>query len=389
MKRYAKSLVLVVVSLSCFFFATFFFTPRAGAQIDKIVIPAGTPEDHDLQTIADEQDAAKKLTMYQDFVGKYSSNPAAVAYGNWQISQAYQATGDLSKALDYGDKALAGSPRNLEILVSQASIAQQAKDNSKLRDYAARGGEVCSSLGKQPKPDGVSDDDFKRQLEDEKSGAQSNCDFMESTGFNVIASETDAKSRMAEIEKFTAAFPDSKFQDQVSSYAIYTLGPGQLNDQARLLAYGEKTLTANPNSLTALLLLAGFYSDDAKPGSLAKAITDAKKVVEVAKADAPDADKSRKLSAGVAHSILGYSYMKQDKTLAAIPELRLATGLLKGQDDQQYSVALYRLGFAYAKLNRVNEARDVLTEAVKIPGPVQAMSQDLLLKVNAARAKGK
>ena len=28
----------------------------------------------------------------------------------------------------------------------------------------------------------------------------------------------------------------------------------------------------------------------------------------------------------------------------------------------------YRLGFAYAKLNRVNEARDVLSEAVKVPG---------------------
>jgi tetratricopeptide (TPR) repeat protein len=389
MKRYAKLLVLIVVSLSCFSLATLFFTPRAGAQIDKIVIPAGTPEDQDLQAITDEQDAAKKLALYQDFVGKYSSNPAAVAYGNWQISQAYQATGDLSKALEYGDKALAGSPRNLEILVSQASIAQQAKDNAKLRDYAAKGEEVCSSIGKQPKPDGVSDDDFKRQMEDEKSAAQSNCDFMESAGFNVIASETDAKSRMAEIEKYTAAFPDSKFQDQVSSYAIYTLSPGQLNDQARLVAYGEKTLSANPNSLTALLLLAGFYSDEGKPGSLARAITDAKKVVEVAKADAPDADKSRKLSAGVAHSILGYSYMKQDKTLAAIPELRLATGLLKGQDDQQYAVALYRLGFAYAKLNRVSEARDVLAEAVKIPGPVQAMSQDLLLKVNAARAKGK
>jgi hypothetical protein len=31
----------------------------------------------------------------------------------------------------------------------------------------------------------------------------------------------------------------------------------------------------------------------------------------------------------------------------------------------------------------------VLTEGVKISGPVQVMSQDLLAKVNAARAKGK
>ena len=383
MKGYAGS--LVVVATLCFFS----MLPRANAQADKIVIPAGTPEDHDLQAISNEQDAAKKLTLYQDFVQKYSSNPAAVAYGNWQISQTYQTTGDLNKALEYGDKALAGAPRNLDILVSQASVAQQAKDNGKLIDYAARGGAVCNSIAKQPKPDGMSDDDFRKQVEEDKSATKNSCDFLESAGFNVIASENDAKLRMADIEKYSTAFPDSKFQDQVSSYAMYTLGPGQLNDQARLVAYGEKTLAANPNSLPALLLLAGSYVDDSKPGSVAKAVTYSQKAIAVAKADDPDADKSRKLSAGVAHSILGNAYLKQDKTAAAIPELKSAVALLKGQDDQQYSIALYRLGFAYAKLSRVNEARDVLVEAVRISGPVQAMSQDLLNKVNAARAKGK
>ena len=383
MKRYAGSLVAVVT------FCFFFVLARANAQADRIVIPAGTPEDHDLQSITNEQDAAKKLAMYQDFVQKYSSNPAALAYGDWQISQAYQATGDLNKALDYGDKALTGAPRNLDILVSQANIAQQAKDGTKLVDYAARGGTVCNAIGKQPKPDGMSDDDFSRQVAEEKSAAKNNCDFLESAGFNAIASENDAKARMADIEKYSAAFPDSKFQDQVSNYAMYTLGPGQLNDQARLVAYGEKTLAANPNSLPALLLLAGSYVDDPKPGSVAKAVTYSQKAIAAAKADDPDADKSRKLSAGVAHSVLGYAYIKQDKTAAAIPELKSAAGLLKGADDQQYSIALYRLGFAYAKLNRVNEARDVLMEVVKISGPVQALSQDLLNKVNVARAKGK
>jgi len=70
----------------------------------------------------------------------------------------------------------------------------------------------------------------------------------------------------------------------------------------------------------------------------------------------------------MAHSVLGYAYIKQDKTAAAIPELRAAAGLLKGLDEQQYSIALYRLGFAYAKLSRVNEAREVLAEAVRSQG---------------------
>ncbi len=383
MRRCSGSMLLVAF----FFLAA--SLPYLSAQVDRIVIAAGTDEDHALQAISNEQDPQKKLAMYQEFVQKFSANPAAAAYGNWQISQAFQATGDLPKALEYGDKALASSPHNLDILVSLASIAQQAKENSKLMDYAARGGEVCQSIAKEPKPEGMSDEDFARKMNEDKTAVQNNCDFLETSGFNAITSETDPKARMAEIEKFTAAFPDTKFQDQVSNYAMYTLGPGQLNDQARLVAFGEKILASNPNSLAALLLLANYYGDDAKPGSVAKAISYSQKVIEVAKPDAPDADKSRKVSAGVAHNTIGWAYLKQEKTGPAITELKIAATLLKGQDDQQYARALYGLGFAYGKLNKLTEAREVLTEAVKIPGPLQAMSQDLLTKVNSARAKGK
>jgi tetratricopeptide (TPR) repeat protein len=357
------------------------------AQIDKISIPAGTPEDDALTPITAEADSQKKLAMYQEYVQKFSSSPAASAYGNWQISQLYQADGDLPKALDYGDKALAGSPHNLDILVSQTNIAQQMKNFAKVTDYATRGEEVYNSIEKQPKPEGISDAEFAQRVQDEKNSAKSSHDFLEAAAFNAIASETDAKARMSYIERFTPAFPDSQFQDQVGSYAMMSLS--ELKDTPRLIAYGEKTLAANPTNLPSLLLLASTYVDDPKPGSLAKSVTYALKAIDVAKADAPDADRSRKVSAGLAHSTLGYAYMKQDKTQAAITELKSGADLLKGQDDQSYCIAMYRLGYAYAKVNKVSEARDVLTEIVKIPGPVQQPAQDLLVKVNAARAKGK
>ena len=359
----------------------------AYAQLDRIVIPAGTPEDQALTAISNEADTQKKLAMYQDFLQKFSSNPAAVAYGNWQISQSYQTAGDLQKALEYGDKALAGSPHNLDILVSQAGIAQQMKDSAKVFDYSIRGGELYNSIGKQARPEGMSDQEFAQRVAEDKSAAKNSYEFLEAAAFNAIVEEPDAKKRMADIERFTPTFPNSRFQEQVASYAMMSLS--ELKDTPRLIAYAEKTLAADPNNLPALLLLAGTYADDPKPGSVSKAIIYAQKAIEVAKADAPDADRSRKVSAGAAHSTLGYAYMKQDKTAAAIPELKSAAALLKGQDDQQYAIALYRLGFAYAKLSKISEAREVLQEAVKISGPVQQPAEDLLAKVNAARAKGK
>jgi len=359
------------------------------AQVERIMIPAGSPEDQALQTISKETDPQKKVAAYEDFVKTYASNPAAVAFGNWQLAQSYQGAGDLAKALEYGDKALAGSPHNFDILVSQANIAQQMKDNAKVMDYAERGGEVFRGIGKQGKPSGVSDQDFATQAANDREAVKSSYEYLQAVAFNAIVEEKDPKVRMSYIERFTAAFPDSKYGEQVSQYAMFTLGPGQLNDQARLLAFGEKSLASNPDSVPALLLLANAYVEDTKPASIAKSVTYAQKVIVLSKGEAPDAERSQKLSAGVAHSTLGFAYMKQDKTAAAVPELKSAAALLKGQDEVAYATSLYRLGYAYAKLNKKADAITVLNEAIKVPGPLQQPSKDLLSKVESAKPKAK
>lgn len=354
------------------------------AQIDKITIPAGTPEDQAIQAITAEAEAQKKNALLEDFVQKFSSNPMAVAFGNWQLSQNYLAAGDTGKALAYGDKALAASPHNLDILVSQAQIATQMKDNAKVIDYSVRGGDAYNSLAKQSKPAGMSDEDFSARIAEDKLNSKASYEYLETSAFNAITTEPDPKQRMAFIERYTPAFPGSRFEEQVSQFAIYSLQ--QLNDTVRLTAYGEKTLAANPNSIPTLILLSSAYVEDAKSANVNKAMTYARKALELAKPDAPDADRSRKLAGGVAHSTLGYALLKEDKTLAAIGELKAGAVLLK-DDPAAYSTVLYRLGFAYAKLNRLNDAREVLSQAVQVEGPFQQPSRDLLVKVNSARSK--
>jgi len=367
-------------------FVSILLVSAAHAQLQRIIIPAGTPEDQALQAISNEQDAQKRIPMLQDFLQKFSSNEQAVAYANWQLSQAYSATGDSEKALAFGEKALATAPRNLDIIVSQTNIAQQVKDWGKVVDYASKGGEVYNSLGKQSKPNGMSDQEFQAAVEQDKAGAKPSYEFLEAAAFNAITSEQTPKARMAYIEQFTPAFPSSKFQEQVSQYAIYSLQ--QLNDSERLISYGEKTLATDPNSIPTLILLANAYSEDPKGANLGKAITYGHKAIELAKADDPGADKSRRLSAGVAHSAIGYALMRQEKTPAAIVEFKSATTLLK-EDPGAYATAVYRLGYAYAKSGKLTEARESLTEAAKIEGPFQQPAKELLVKVNSARAKGK
>jgi tetratricopeptide (TPR) repeat protein len=371
MRRVPALLALVLASLA------------TQAQVSKIVIPAGTPEDQAIQAITKEGDAQKRVGMLEEFLQRFAGNPAAVAYGNWQLAQNYSGLGDNAKGFEYGEKALAAAPNNLDILMSQAGLAQQMNNTTKVVEYAVRGGVVYNSIAKQPKPADVEKSDFDTRIAEEKRAAQPAYNYLESAGLNAIAGEQDPKKRMTYIERYLEAFPGGQFEEKALELAVYSLN--QLNDSARLLVFGEKALASNPNSIPTLLVLSSALADDAKPSSLTKASAYARKAIELAKADAADADQGRKLSAGIAHSTLGYVLLRQEKTPAAIAELKTASALLK-PDRVAYSTALYRLGFAYAKLNRVTEARQVLNEAVTIEGPVQKLSRDLLNKVNAAKA---
>jgi tetratricopeptide (TPR) repeat protein len=352
------------------------FCTASWSQNTKIIIPAGTPEDKELTAIAAESDAQKRISMYEDFAKTYESNKAAAAYAELQISQQYAALGDNAKALDSGDKALAIYPNDLDIVVSQINIVQATKNFGKVVDYAAHGGEIFNSIATQPKPADVSEADWKARVADEQENARSSYEFVETAAYNAIASEQDAGKRMSYIEKFTPAFPNSKFDDQISQLALYSLQ--QLNQPQRLEAYGEKALAANPDSIPTLLMLANAYADDAKQAS--KAIGYANKVISLT---GDSTDPKKKLAAGVAHSTIGYAYLKQEKLTPAVAELKTAVGMLQ-DDPQAEQAALFRLGYAYAKQNRRTESIAALQKAAAIDGPYQAPAREMLGRVSKA-----
>lgn len=352
----------------------------AAAQLAQIIIPAGTPEDAAIQQISQETDAQKKTQMLEELVQNFSGNAAAVAYGHSQLAELALASGDAKAAVAHGDKALEAMPNNLELIMAQVTAALQTKDNKLIVEYAARGGELYNSLGKQ-KPEGLSEEAFRARVEDERALNKQSYEYLENVAFNGIASEENPTRRTALIERFAPAFPGSRFEEQVAQYAMIALQ--QLNDRPRLIAYAEKTLAANPENVPVLILLADTFGSD--PKMAARGAEYARKAVTLAEKDV-DADPQRKLLAGTAHSALGKALLNQGNTAPAIAELQKAAAVLKEQPGA-YAEVLYYLGFAYAKLNRLTEARQALMQAVEINSPYRQPARELLAKVNAARAK--
>ena len=356
----------------------------AGAQVTSIIIPAGTPEDKATQAISAETDGPKRLAMLQEFVQTFSANPQAVAYGNWQLSQQYLDQGDAGKALEYGEKALAMQPNNLDILVSVAGVAQRMKATDKLVDFAVRGGTAFNGITNQPKPEGMADDDFAMRMQQAQEPLRQSYEYLEASGYNAMVAETDAKKRMGYIEPYIVAFPGSRFQELVTQLAVATLG--ELKDSARLASFAEKALAANPNSVSMLVVLAETFAGSTDPGSGARAEAYARKALNLAKGMTATAENKLQLYSGLAHSALGQAMMKQEKTLPAIVELKTACAELKDTPDA-YAGALYRLGFAYAKTGKLVEAKATLTELIAIEGPYQKPARDLLARVQAGPAK--
>ncbi len=354
--------------------------PPLWAQ-SRITIAAGTPEDQDLQAISNQGDAQKRTAMLEEFVRKFAANPAAVAYGNWQLAQLYVAAGDPQKALAYGDQALAAMPDVVEILVSQIDVAQQLKDSSKVVDYAVRGAAVIHGIDKTPKPAEMTPEDFASQVASQKEALQPSFHYLEVAAYNAITSEQDARKRMPETERYLGAFPGSQFAEPLATLGVVTLQ--QMKDSAGLAAFGDKMLAKNPNDIRLLTVLASAYSND--PDHFAKAGAYARRAVELQKTQPAASPTERKL-AGVAHSVLGRVLLEEKKFPAAATELKTATTLLQDAPED-LAGALYYLGFAYAKMERAADAISALTQAGNIQGPYQQPARELLARIKAARSR--
>lgn len=353
----------------------------APAQVQKVLIPAGTPEDVALQKIAAEPDAARRVELYQGFVAQFSANPDAVAYGYSQIAEYHLNSGDPAQALAFGDKALAAMPGNLDVLVQQANAAQQLKDAARTLEYAARGGLAVNGIRRKPKPEGVTDEVWASQLETERRSVQQLYEYLMVAALNAIAGETDGKRRLDFCERYTTAFPGSPYDEQVAQHAIAALMT--MNNYAGIAAYAEKALAGNPNNVGTLAILAAGLAEDPKGTYLPKAVAYAQKAIELSKGEGEATDPSRRLAVGMAHSALGYALLKQEKNPPAIAALKTASEFLK-DDPGSYSTVMFRLGFAYAKLKRYGEAREALNQVAKMEGPFQQPARDLLVKIDAA-----
>jgi len=359
------------ISLVLTVFLAFAVVSRA-QLIKSITTQAGTPEDKALDEITNTSDPAQKLALIEKFNADFGKGDLQLLGLDLYVSY-YLDTGDFKKMAEYADKILVIDPDNFSAALHLARAESQLGDAAGVFAAGEKLSGIIARYDAQTPPAGA-DSSWASLHKQALADQQDQIQYVASLMANALYKVQAPTERAAYAERLAAMYPDS-------SYAIYAEKTAatayqQAQNFPKMAAAAEKVLASQPNDTDMLVLAAEYYSSSGE--QLDKAAADATKAIQLLPtAKAPDgisADQWQKqitFQTGIAWSAQGQVLINKDDLAGAVSAFQKASPLLKG-DLNSYARNLYRLGYAYARLQKIPEARAALTEAASYDTPYKA-----------------
>lgn len=355
-------------------------------------IVINTPEDGLTLAYNGAESPQEQIAAIDKFMQEHADSkfvPCALEY----YTMAHLKLNNYDKVIEYGEKAIALGHHDV---MTSLNLAKAYVASGKVSD-AAFGAilgapEVILKEGTPSRGTKLSDEEWKKELEDATAQAADWRAYMEYAFFQLIQRETDGNKRMQWLDKFTAAYPESRNKGQISFN--YFLAAKIANDAAKSDEYGDKAIADNPENVSALNLVADDFAT--RQTKLDQAEQYAQKAVTLiptqSKPEGVPDDQfkaSQDTQLGMAHLTLGYiAFQRGAKTKKVAPAIDLfkkASDLLT-TNPQLQGRALFYLGYAFEVLYPPNHkgAIDALTRSAALASPWQGQAQELLGKVKKA-----
>jgi tetratricopeptide (TPR) repeat protein len=357
--------------------------PAAAQLGTQVAVQAGTPEDKALTAINQASTPQQKLALIDKFAAEHPSGEMALMADQLYVS-VYLSLKNYPKVYEYGEKALAIDPNNLQVGVDLVRAAQLQNSTTRIFNYCEKVGGMVKRYKAQPPPANTPADQWAAEKQQNLAAAQPQIDWVAGVMYSAVAAERTEAS----LDRFMDAFPDSSYTQSAEKRMAQMYD--RSGETAKLLAFLEKRVESNPNDIGMQVLLADYLSG--KGTDLDRAAAAANKAIELlstatkpASMSAAQWEKESNGQKGQAYSALGQIYVDQKANDKAVAAFEQAKPLLK-DSTVNYARNLYRLGSTLAQMKRNTEARAALEEAAKLDTPYRAMSEALLRKLSTSRA---
>ena len=327
-----------------------------------------TPDGKLVYAITQENDDAKKQALLQELVTTYpNSNQVPWAWA--QLQAAYLKAQEYDKAMEAGEKSLAGNPDQTEVAYNNLKAAEAKNDP----DAVAKWADETSR-------------DARKEISSPRS-TQSQIDYAKQvdtyTEYSVFAQSlktTDPGKIVMLVQSLEQRNPQSPYLGKCYGRYLNALKQEGQGDKADALA--EQELQRDPNNEDVLLFAATY---EVQKNHNDKALTYAAAVLKVVQSkpkpdDVSDADwlKQKDTYLGVSYWVEGMAYNGQQKFSDADKALKQALPLVK-DNKQVLPVVLFQLGVADFGIGKASKSRTAMQEALKysqqsaaMPSPVQA-----------------
>ena len=342
--------------------------PAANAQRHALgEVNAETPEGQLLQQIGQEQDAAKKLDLMEQFIAKHPKHEAT-AWVLEQVHIAYAKANQNQKTIEAGEKLLAIDPEDMEASLRNLKAAEAMQDTALVVKWSANTGKLATKATAEPQP----------KEADEVEGWKKNAEYAsqvktytEYALYAMALKQTDPKQKLELMEALQQQNPASEYVPQLASQQF--LAYRQAGDNAKALALAEKILEKDQSNEDILLVVADNYLQSKKEPEKLQAYT--QKMVELMKTKPkpdgvsdPDWEKRKNLITGLAYYISGKQHFTANKFGPADTQLRAALPLI---DESVKPEVLFLLGLANYKMQKIQEAANFNRACAAIKSPFQ------------------
>ncbi len=361
---------------SCFLVLALLVLPAAAQeQKQHFTINVGTPEGQMLQSIGQESDDDKKLTLARDFLDKYPKHEGA-GWVAGQVEAIYVRQKDYDKALEVAEKALANDPNNLDVAYNGLKAAEGQEDPGLVKTWSARTSQIARKAIAATKA--PADDDEKQALEYIKG-----VDTYSEYALYALAIKLRDPKQLAELgAALEQQNVKSQYMPLLSGIYLNSLAPS--GQSAKICPTAEKLALANSKDADALIYAADC---NLRKSSFDRAAAHATRAIEaIGSRPKPegvtDADWANKKAAslGRANWIVGVAYASQQKYGPADKALRAALPSVKG-DAQSNAAALFFLGLSNYSLGKaigdkakIREGLRYFEQCSEISSPYQDQS---------------